>query len=184
MRIDIAGVVPMFGTDTYIDGTGRMHGKAIGLVTVADGAGPELDLGELVTYVNDAAVLAPSMLLTDNATWRPVDDQSFDIEFTDRDNTVTARLFVDQDGNLVDFRTEDRWYAGTDPPTRTPWSTPLDRWTSLPTGRPILTGGTAIWHLPDGDFAYARGGFDPTSVELDSDTSSHVSSGHVSPRPR
>src|SRR4051812_30684791 len=52
MRIDVAGVVPMFGTDTYLHRAGRMHGKVFGLFTVADGAGPEFDLGELVTYVN------------------------------------------------------------------------------------------------------------------------------------
>jgi hypothetical protein len=47
-----------------------MHGKLLGLVTVADGEGREFDLGELVTYVNDAAMLAPSMLLTASATRR------------------------------------------------------------------------------------------------------------------
>jgi Family of unknown function (DUF6544) len=49
MRVDVAGVVPMFGTDTYVAGRGRMHGKVLGLVTVADGEGTEFDLGELVT---------------------------------------------------------------------------------------------------------------------------------------
>lgn len=170
MRIDVAGIVPMFGTDTYVGRTGRMHGKVLGLVTVADGTGPEFDLGELVTYVNDAALLAPSMLLTAGTTWRPVDDRSFDLTFTDGGNAVTARLFVDDDGNLVDFRTDDRWYAGTDPPTRTPWSTPIGGWTSSPAGRPFPAAGSAIWHRPDGDFAYARGAFDPSTFEVDPTT--------------
>ncbi len=166
MRVDVAGVIPMFGTDSYLDRRGRMHGKVLGLVTVADGSGPEFDLGELVTYVNDAAMLAPSMLLTPRCVWTPVDDDSFDPTFTDGDNTVRARMLVDDDGRLLDFRTDDRWFAGVDPPVRTTWSTPIERWTTRRDGRPIPASGAAVWHLPDGEFTYARGAFDPELVQF------------------
>jgi hypothetical protein len=63
MRIDFAGVVPMVGRDTYLRGKGIMHGKLLGLLTVARAEGAETDLSELVTYLNDAVLLAPSMLL-------------------------------------------------------------------------------------------------------------------------
>jgi len=41
MRIDFAGVLPMFGVDLYQAGPGRMRGKLLGMITVADGSGPE-----------------------------------------------------------------------------------------------------------------------------------------------
>ena len=167
MRIDAAGVLPMFGTDTYLAGKGLMRGKVLGLFTVVDGEGPEFDLGELVTYLNDAAMLAPSMLLAPNVQWLPNDPGSFDVTITDRGNTVTARLSVDSTGRLIDFRTDDRWYSGTTSPRRTTWSTPIDGWATLAGGRPVPTGGSAIWHLPDGEFSYVRGSFDPLSVEFD-----------------
>jgi hypothetical protein len=44
MRIDFAGLVPMVGRDTYLRGKGIMHGKLLGLVTVARSEGPETDL--------------------------------------------------------------------------------------------------------------------------------------------
>ena len=50
----------MTGRDAYVHGHGRMHGKLAGLVTVADAAGPENDVSELVTYLNDAVFFAPS----------------------------------------------------------------------------------------------------------------------------
>jgi len=150
----------MLGTDTYVNHAGRMHGKLLGAITVADGTGPEFDLGELVTYVNDAVMLAPSMLLTPNARWAEVDENAFDITFTDAGNIVTARCFIDEVGRLVDFHTDDRWYAGTTPPTRTRWSTPVGGWTSLYDGRPFPTSGSAIWHFKDEEFVYARGSFD------------------------
>jgi hypothetical protein len=63
MRIDFAGLLPMFGVDVYRAGHGRMHGKLLGLITVAYGSRPEFDVSELTTYVNDAlmfcAVHAP-----------------------------------------------------------------------------------------------------------------------------
>ena len=166
MRIDVAGLIPMFGTDTYVDRRGRMHGKVLGLVTVADGEGREFDLGELVTWMNDAAMLAPSMLLAPGAEWSPVDEGSFDVAFTDGGNHVTARLFVDTAGHLTDFRTDDRWYAGQRPPIRTPWSTPVEGWTTTAGGWPVPAGGSAVWHLPDGEFAYVRGSFVPGALKV------------------
>ena len=56
MRIDAAGLLPMLGRDSYLSGRGRMHGRLLGLVTVADGSGPEYDASELVTFLNDAAI--------------------------------------------------------------------------------------------------------------------------------
>jgi hypothetical protein len=169
MRIDVARIIPMFGTDTYVHGSGRMLGKLLGLITVADGEGPEFDLGELVTYVNDAAMLAPSLLLTPSCEWTAVDDDSFDVTFTDGANVVRARLVVDEVGRLVDFRTDDRWFAGTDPPSQAPWSTPVAGWTTTTGGRPVPAFGSAVWHLPDGDFTYVRGRFDATTMHVDAD---------------
>jgi hypothetical protein len=41
MRIDFAGVVPMVGRDIYLRGSGIMHGKLLGLVTVVHAEGQE-----------------------------------------------------------------------------------------------------------------------------------------------
>jgi hypothetical protein len=46
MRIDFGGVLPMFGSDTYVAGGGRMFGKLLNVLKVADGSGREFDLGE------------------------------------------------------------------------------------------------------------------------------------------
>ena len=102
-----------------------MNGKLLGLVPVAKGRGPEFDLGELVTYVNDAVMLAPSMLLVPGTEWRAIDDWTFEVIVSDGPNQVAARCVVDDQGRLTLFETDDRWYAGTNPPTRTTWSTPV-----------------------------------------------------------
>jgi len=163
MRIDFARIVPMVGHDTYLDGHGAMKGKVLGLATVADGSGPEFDIGELVTYLNDAVVLAPSMLLDERTTWTGVDEDSFMITLTDRANTVTAQVFVDVDGSPRDFATEDRWYDGPDGLVRARWTTPFEGWVTSD-GRPSLTSAQAIWDLADGALPYIEGTFEPDTV--------------------
>jgi hypothetical protein len=166
MRIDFARVVPMFGSDTYLSGRGRMVGKVLGLFTVADGAGHEFDVGELVTYVNDAFMLAPSMLLTRAVQWGPVDEHSFDVTVSDADLTVTAGISVDEQGRLVDFSTTDRYATLPSGLVQARWTTPVADWTTY-RGRQFPTYAEAVWHLPEGEFPYIRGRFIPETFEVD-----------------
>ncbi len=164
MRLLVARVVPMWGWDTYRAGTGRMLGKALGLVTVADGSGPEFDIGELTTWLNDAVLLAPGMLLHPRTAWQPVGDDGFRVSVTDSGRTVSAEVLLDGEDRPRDFRTEDRWADLPGGPVRTPWRTPVQGWTVVD-GRPRMTGGAAVWHLPDGEYRY--GEMDLVDLALD-----------------
>jgi hypothetical protein len=67
---------------------------------------------------------------------------------------------------MVDFSTEDRYAALPGGLARARWSTPIDGWTEHG-GRPLPTGGRAVWHLPGGDYEYAHGRFVPETVAFD-----------------
>jgi uncharacterized protein DUF6544 len=163
MRIDAAGVLPMTGRDAYADGHGRLLAKVAGLVTVADSAGPETDLSELVTYLNDAVFLAPSMLLVPAVQWTPVDDRSFEVTLEDSGHRVSAQVFLDERGAPVDFSTDDRWADLPGGLARMRWSTPVGGWIEVD-GRWQPTRGSAIWHMPDGPFCYAAFQFLPGAI--------------------
>jgi hypothetical protein len=156
MRLVVGRVVPMWGWDTYQAGTGRMLGKAFGLVTVADGSGPEFDIGELTTWLDDAVLMAPGMLLHPRTTWDAVGDDSFRVSVTDAGRTVHAEVLLDGDGRPRDVRSRDRWADLPGGPVRALWSTPVDGWRTVDDGRPRMTGGAAVWHLPEGPFRYAE----------------------------
>lgn len=166
MRIDMSPVLPMFGVDSYVRGRGRMLGKALGLVTVADGAGPEFDIGELSTYLNDAVLLAPSSLLVPAVAWEAVDDRSFDITLTDAGLVSRARVWLDDTDRVVDFRTEDRFADLPGGLVRAPWHTPVGQWTDR-AGRVFPAAASAVWHLEDGLYEYARGAFGPETLVRD-----------------
>ena len=108
MRIDVAGPVPMTGTDTDVRGRGAVRGSVLGLVRVADGSGPEFDLGELTTYVNDAVLLAPSMLLVPAVTWRGVDESTFEVTLVDAGLRTTSTVTLGDHALPVDVVSEGR----------------------------------------------------------------------------
>jgi hypothetical protein len=163
MRIDFAGVVPMVGWDIYLRGKGLMHGKLLGLVTVARSEGSETDLSELVTYLNDAVLLAPSMLLRLKTSFAPVDDRAFDVTLVDAGRKVTARVFLDEDGRPVNFSTTDRYANMPGGLIRAEWTTPIDGW--QPDGNRIIpTRGSAVGQLAEGPLNYIEFRMSPGGV--------------------
>ena len=165
MRIAMAGgLLPMVGRDSYIDGRGRMLGKLFDTLVVADGTGEPFDVGELTTWLNDAVLLAPSMLLRAPVTFTEIDDTAFEVRLTDAGRTVSAQVLLDERGAPVDFVTDDRYADLPGGPVRARWSTPVDGWQEVG-GRQLPIRGSAVWHLPDGDFPYATLECAPDSVE-------------------
>jgi hypothetical protein len=89
MQLSLKGLLPVTVRDTYLSGRGSMRARAFDLVPVVEGTGHEIDVGELVTYLNDAILMAPSLLLGPETSWREVDDKSFDV--TLRDGSLSVR---------------------------------------------------------------------------------------------
>jgi hypothetical protein len=157
IRIRFGGLLAVIGRDTYVDGRGRMLIRLLDRFTLEDGTGEAYDMGELVTYLGDAVLIAPSMLLEPRVSWASVDANSFDVALTDHGRTVSARVVTDDRGAPREFSTDDRFCYDPDHPKqlmRAHWTTPVAGW-QLVDGRALPTGAQAVWHLPQGPFAYA-----------------------------
>lgn len=169
MRLRFAGVLPVLARDTYVHGHGHMLGRLFDRFSIVDDASEQISVGELVTWLSDAIFFAPSMLLGLEATWTPVDQDTFDVTLTDQDRTVSARVSIDENGALTNFTTIDRYASDPADPqrlVRTRWSTPIDGW-AIANGRPVPARGKAIWHFPSGDFTYAIFVPDPNDIDFD-----------------
>jgi hypothetical protein len=79
--------------------------------------------------------------------------------------TVTARVFLDEQGAPRDFSTEDRYADLPGGPVRARWTTPIAGWTRVD-GRAVPTRGSAVWHLPDGPLTYADFTFGADALEF------------------
>jgi hypothetical protein len=113
----------------------------------------------MVTYLNDAVLFAPSMILRPNTEWLSVGDSCFDLKLRDGGNTVSARVVIDSRGAPCEFSTTDRFvsdpYTKGHPLVRARWTTPVDDWVKWG-DRVVPRQGKALWHLPGGTFDYAR----------------------------
>jgi len=164
MQLSLKRMLPVTVRDTYLSGHGSMRAKAFDLFPVVDAKGYEIDVGELVTYLNDAILLAPSLLLGPETTWHEIDATTFDVTLRDGPLSVKARVWLDQRGAPQDFSTTDRFYDTPDGKrVRTEWRTPINGWQSVD-GRQIPTSATAVWHLPAGPFTYADFAMDPSEI--------------------
>jgi hypothetical protein len=166
MQLSLKGLLPVTVRDTYFRGRGTMQARAFDAVTVAQGKGPEIDVGELVTYLNDAILMAPSLLLGPEVTWREVDDSSFDVTLRDGALSVSARVWLTEQGAPRDFSTTDRFFEMPGGKrVRTEWRTPVSGFQDVG-GRKLPRQAQAVWQLPDGPFAYADFSVDPSQVSF------------------
>ena len=51
-----------------------------------------------MTFLNDAVIFAPSMLLRLPVSWSRAGDRSFDVTLADGGHRVAARVFLDERG--------------------------------------------------------------------------------------
>ncbi len=160
MRLRLAPGVAMTGWDTYADGRGGLRGTMFGVIPVASGKGPHFATSELVTWLNDAVLLAPSMLLDPAVRIAEGDDvDAFRVEATDGGRSVAAQVLTDERGAPRDFWTDDRYADLPGGLLRARWHTPVAGWT-VDSGPPRPVGARAIWQLPGGPFTYAELEFD------------------------
>lgn len=170
MVLRIGRVVPMVGHDTYLGGRGRMVGRLAGLVKVADGSGEEFDVGELSTWLNDAVLLAPSMLLSAPVSWEQLDDDTLVVAVRDHGRRVQAGVRLDASGRPEDYWTTDRWADLPGGLVRAEWRTPVPGWTGGPGTTPMPLPGGATWMLDDGPLTYVEGGFIPGTLQVNGAT--------------
>jgi hypothetical protein len=151
--LKIGGLTAGRATDSLDDGRGRMHVRLVGLFTVVDEAGPEMDQGALMRWLNET-MWFPSVWATDVVSWESIDEHSAIGSVSFGGLSARAEFRFDHDGRLVDFRADRNRDVGSGF-EMTPWSTPLtehDRFDGIE----LPSYGSAVWILDDGDLEYIR----------------------------
>lgn len=155
MQMKMSGL-PIVGLHKYADAKAVMLIKLAGLITVADGKGEEMNQGETVTVLNDMCMLAPASLIDERIQWESIDPLTVKATFTNNDCKVSALLYFNDKGELINFVSDDRYYSPTGKTyQKVRWSTPVKEYKDY-NGIKISSGGEAIWSFPEGDYSYAR----------------------------
>jgi hypothetical protein len=143
----------VLGYHKYSTATAMMDIRLFGLFPVVKQSGETMDKAETVTLFDDMCLMAPATLIDKRIQWQEIDNTSTKATFTNAGITITAILYFNEQGQLIDFTSDDRT-AITDM-KQYRFSTPAIDYKNI-NGINIMTRGETIWHYPDGNFTYGK----------------------------
>lgn len=148
----------MFGIEVpgyhrYSQAKASMDIRIFGMFSVIKESGDVMDKTETVTLFNDMCLMAPATLIDKRIQWETLDENAVIARFTNHSITITAVLYFNNEGQLIDFASKDR--TAISDMKEYPFSTPVSNYKNFD-GRLIPTIGEAIWHYPDGKFTYGK----------------------------
>jgi hypothetical protein len=152
MKAKISGV-PTTGYHRYAGSEASMLIKLVSLIPVVAVDDEVLFPTETVTFFNDLCLFAPAALIDQRIKWESIDDLSAKATFINKGAVISAALYFNEQGQLVNFVSNDR-YAIAEMKT-VPFSTPVKDYREI-NGYRLPTFGEAVWHYPDGKFVYAK----------------------------
>lgn len=159
MKANIFGA-PVLAYHRYQNTAATMQVKLLALFNVVNAKGIEMNKAETVTVFNDMCLMAPASLIDKRIEWTAIDNLSAKATFTNGIYKITAILYFNEQGQLVNFISDDRYAIGDMKQYR--FSTPVKEYMQID-GRQIWKYGETIWHYPDGEFVYGK--FTLKSVE-------------------
>ena len=139
--------------DSYAAGRGRMLIKMLGIRTIGDVQGEEMDYSSLVRYLNEM-MWFPTAFLEDNIRWEAIDNSSARVTITDGDLSASAAMRFDEEGALTTF-TGERYHEVDGEYVKDTWETPMTRYGEF-NGLRLPVEGEAVWRMSSGDFSYIR----------------------------
>ncbi|MEJ2295332.1 MAG: hypothetical protein P8Y23_11280 [Candidatus Lokiarchaeota archaeon] len=162
IRIKLYRIFSMSGKDIYKENKGFMVGRFMHIKEIFNESGPEFDIGEFTTFLNDLIIFCPSGLFTlkDNLEWTKIDETTVEIKLSNKVQSVKAKLYFEPSGKLINFKSKDRYFEengidGNKKYIQHEWSTPIDSYRKV--GDYFLPyQARTIWHLTTEDFNYAR----------------------------
>lgn len=146
--------IPFRAIHIYRNEEATFQVKVAELHKVVDLSGEELSRAETVTVLNDMCIFAPGSLIDKRLTWNEIDNLSTKVTLTNGKFVVSAILYFNESGELINFISDDRYALQNDGTMKKMrWETPISDYREFE-GRRIPTTGKTIWKYPEADFTY------------------------------
>ena len=137
--------------DMFHSGKGNMLVKLLGLITIGDDAGPEIDQGTLIRYLSEI-IWFPSAALCDYIRGEQIDTDSAKATIEYRGVNGSAVFHFNEIGEINNV-VADRYMTDSGEHVLRKWSTPIHEYMEV-NGIRVPSKGVAVWHLSSGDFEY------------------------------
>jgi hypothetical protein len=147
--------LPVGGFHCFKNGVAYMDIRLLSMFKVEYQSGSVMNTSETVTFFNDMCVMAPAALIDKRIEWLEVVGNKVKASFTNKGITISAWLYFNEKGEMVNFDSEDRSPLGANGETlKLKWSTPLRDYKNI-NGYKLASYAEAVYTYPDGDFTYA-----------------------------
>ncbi len=156
--------LPVAGFHSFKNGDAYMDIRLFSLFNVQYQKGKEMGISETVTFFNDMCCMAPATLIDNRIKWLETDGNNIKASFTNNGITISAWLYFNEQGQLVNFISNDRYAANANNAMQQlPWSTPLKDYKEI-NGHKAAGYAETIYSYPEGDLTY--GVFSLANVEF------------------
>lgn len=146
--------LPVTGYHCYKSGEALMDIRLLSLFKVQYQRGNEMNISETVTFFNDMCCMAPATLIDNRIKWLNTKGNTVEASFTVNNVTIQATLLFNDEGQLVNFISNDRYALMNDGSTQLlQWSTPLKAYQEI-NGYRLASFAETVYKYPDGDFTY------------------------------
>ncbi len=147
--------MPVAGIHSY-DSTGAIFkAKLLNWFPIIDAKGHQLKQAETVTVLNDFCIIAPGALIDQRIQWEQVNDTVVIARFTNPPFMVSAQLYFTEEGQLVNFISNDRFETDGKTYKNYPWETPVSDYKEFNDYK--LGTRAGLWYdRPDGRFQYGE----------------------------
>ena len=159
MKAKMKGII-VPGYHRYTNATANMDIRLFGLFPVVKESGSVMNKTETVTLFNDMCLLAPATLIDQRIKWETIDSTTVKAIFTNQGITITAILFFNNEGKLINFVSNDR--TAISDMKEHPFFTPVSAYKNI-NGINVMSKGEAVYEYEDGKFTY--GIFNLKSIE-------------------
>lgn len=153
-KIKMNTLIWFSGWDYYLNNQANMHWKLNSLFKIVNEKGTELDQGALMRYLAEMPWFPWVMLSNQQITWEAQDAQSAMATLKDGAIEVSATFHFNIQGQITQV-TADRYQSVDGGYKLVPWTGFFNNYQKLK-GIYLPLEGEVIWHLPEGDYSYAR----------------------------
>jgi hypothetical protein len=146
--------LPVTGFHCFKNGNAFMDIRLFSIFKVQYQSGKEMDIAETVTFFNDMCCMAPSSLIDKRIKWLETNGNCVNAQFTNNGITISASLYFNEKGELINFISNDRYaYSDDKGMQRLRWSTPLKEYKEVD-GFKLATQAETIYDYPEGSLCY------------------------------
>jgi hypothetical protein len=159
-RLSIAPPLHIRVVDYYLRGRGGLSGTLLGAIPVVDATpAPELDQGELMSWLAEAVWYPSALLPGSGVSWEALDKQSARATIKDGDTSASLDFHFNNDDEVVRVSSEARAREVDGRYQMTPWSCHYRDYAMM-SGVLVPREGEVVWHLPQGELPYMRARLD------------------------